>query len=192
MALYGTLLTWCSGPQHVAYVQSFVGLFKALQEYTKQHYRTGVQWNEKGVDLADALKAGDETPTPNGTSPAATPEAAGGPPPPPPPPPMPAFDNAPAAPKAQGGGDMGAIFEQLNRGESVTAGLKKVDKSQMTHKNPALRATGTVPEVQKSKEPAAKSEAARVSTAKKEGKKELDGNKWIIVSSYHVCVVLLS
>ena len=83
---------------------------------------------------------------------------------------------------------MGAIFEQLNRGESVTAGLKKVDKSQMTHKNPALRATGTVPEGEKSKGPAAKPEAARASTAKKEGKKELDGNKWIIVSSYHVCM----
>ena len=37
------------------------------------------------------------------------------------------------------------MFEQLNRGEDVTKGLRKVDKSQMTHKNPALRAGGVVP-----------------------------------------------
>ena len=37
------------------------------------------------------------------------------------------------------------MFEQLNRGEDVTKGLRKVDKSEMTHKNPALRAGNTVP-----------------------------------------------
>jgi len=40
---------------------------------------------------------------------------------------------------------MGAIFAQLNKGESVTSGLKKVDASQMVHKNPSLRAGSTVP-----------------------------------------------
>lgn len=37
------------------------------------------------------------------------------------------------------------MFAQLNRGEEVTKGLRKVDKSEMTHKNPALRAGNTVP-----------------------------------------------
>ena len=39
---------------------------------------------------------------------------------------------------------MGGVFAALNKGESVTSGLKKVDKSEMTHKNPELRAGGVV------------------------------------------------
>jgi len=34
---------------------------------------------------------------------------------------------------------MGDVFSALNSGSSVTSGLTKVDRSQMTHKNPALR-----------------------------------------------------
>lgn len=37
------------------------------------------------------------------------------------------------------------MFAELNRGEEVTKGLRKVDKSEMTHKNPALRASSVVP-----------------------------------------------
>ena len=40
---------------------------------------------------------------------------------------------------------MDAVFSQLNRGADVTKGLKKVDKSEMTHKNPELRASSVVP-----------------------------------------------
>lgn len=40
---------------------------------------------------------------------------------------------------------MSAVFAALNQGEGVTKGLKKVDKSEMTHKNPELRASGAVP-----------------------------------------------
>lgn len=64
--------------------------------------------------------------------------------PPPPPPPPPAAPPAPAASPVAAGG-VAAIFAELNRGEEVTKGLRKVDKSEMTHKNPALRAGGTVP-----------------------------------------------
>lgn len=39
---------------------------------------------------------------------------------------------------------MGSVFAALNQGENVTKGLKKVDKSEMTHKNPELRAGGVV------------------------------------------------
>jgi len=38
-----------------------------------------------------------------------------------------------------------AVFAELNRGEEVTKGLRKVDKSEMTHRNPSLRAGNTVP-----------------------------------------------
>ena len=33
----------------------------------------------------------------------------------------------------------GALMDSLNMGADVTKGLRKVDKSEMTHKNPALR-----------------------------------------------------
>lgn len=39
---------------------------------------------------------------------------------------------------------MNSVFASLNQGESVTKGLKKVDKSEMTHKNPELRASSVV------------------------------------------------
>lgn len=93
---------------------------------------------------------------------------------------------------------MGAVFDQLNRGEAVTSGLRKVDKSEMTHKNPSLRAGAVVPErqgssdgINRSRSPAPQTKPkpdsirgkglAAPPTPKKEGKKELDGNKWIIV-----------
>ena len=80
---------------------------------------------------------------------------------------------------------MGAVFAELNRGEAVTSGLKKVDKSQMTHKNPALRSQETIQPTRsdssssrgKSPAPSRKPESLR---AKKPSRKELEGNKWTI------------
>lgn len=76
------------------------------------------------------------------------------------------------------------MFSELNKGESVTAGLRKVDRSQMTHKNPSLRAGSTVTEGAESprgKSPAPmrkpKPESMRV---KKPPVKVLEGNKWTI------------
>ena len=40
---------------------------------------------------------------------------------------------------------VGNLFGELKKGENVTGGLKHVDKSQMTHKNPELRASSVVP-----------------------------------------------
>lgn len=115
--------------------------------------------------------------------------------PPPPPPPLPTFDDngAPSAPPppaggASKGGDMTAVFDQLNQGSAVTANLKKVDKSQMTHKNPSLRAESNAPQRSgsqsslssnrsKSPLPAKKPDSLK---GKKPGKKELDGSKWIV------------
>ncbi len=87
---------------------------------------------------------------------------------------------------------MGAVFEQLSKGESVTAGLRKVEKSEMTHKNPSLRAGATVPTRSdsqtslssasargKSPVPGKKPKPESMRT-KKPPRKELDGNKWIV------------
>ncbi|KAH9923947.1 cyclase-associated protein [Epithele typhae] len=42
-------------------------------------------------------------------------------------------------------GAVSDVFNQINKGADITKGLRKVDKSEMTHKNPALRAGSTVP-----------------------------------------------
>lgn len=74
------------------------------------------------------------------------------------------------------------MFGQLNQGEGVTKGLKKVDASQMTHKNPELRAQA--PAAAPTTKPAAPKLAAKPAQlkAKKPPKTQLDGNKWTIVS----------
>ena len=69
------------------------------------------------------------------------------------------------------------LFAQLNLGEDVTKGLKKVTADMQTHKNPTLRA-GAAP-VKSSA--AGKSESAQ-SFAKvdKPPRKELEGKKWMV------------
>ncbi|OAT04308.1 adenylyl cyclase-associated protein [Blastomyces gilchristii SLH14081] len=112
---------------------------------------------------------------------------AGGPPPPPPPP-----ASVAAPPKAAPTGDMSSVFEQLNQGSAVTSGLRKVDKSEMTHKNPGLRAGSLVPEradsrtgvtspTSRGKSPVpSKKPKPESMRAKKPSRKQLDGNKWYI------------
>ncbi len=84
------------------------------------------------------------------------------------------------------GPDSGPYFSELNKGEAVTKGLRKVDKSEMTHKNPELRAGSTVPDNDSSvrgKSPApGKKPKPESMRAKKPARKELEGNKWTIVS----------
>lgn len=81
---------------------------------------------------------------------------------------------------------MGAVFDDLNRGTSVTAGLKKVDKSQMTHKNPSLRTSSVVPTRSDSNSSRGKSPAPGTKPKpesmklKRPPRKELEGLKWII------------
>lgn len=84
---------------------------------------------------------------------------------------------------------MSAVFDQLNQGSAVTSSLRKVDKSEMTHKNPSLRANSMVPERSNSQTSIASSSSRSVPSkkpkpesmrTKRPPKKELDGNKWLI------------
>ena len=114
-----------------------------MQSYVKEYHATQLVWNPKVchfinilffsllVTVLQGVTIEQYKASITGASPA--------PPPPPPPPPVP--DAQPAAPA----GGAAAVFAQLNRGEEVTKGLRKVDKSEMTHKNPALRASSVVP-----------------------------------------------
>jgi adenylyl cyclase-associated protein len=166
-------------------VNSFYTLMKGLIGYVKAHYHPkGVKWNPEGVSVTDALQQIRSAPS---APPPAAATSRGPPAPPPPPPPSQllaaAAQSAPAKPK---GGDMGAIFQELNQGEGITSGLKKVDPSQQTHKNPSLR--GSAPEPQRSDSqtstksipPHTKPKPESMRT-KKPPRKELDGTKWIIV-----------
>lgn len=146
----------------------------------------GLTWNKDGVDAMTALsqvQSGVATPK-------ASQGEAGGALPPPPPPMPPSDSNGPPPPPmptsegAAKGGDMSAVFDQLNQGSAVTANLRKVDKSEMTHKNPSLRApqrsgsqNSTGSGRSKSPMPAKKPDSLK---GKKPGKKELDGSKWVV------------
>lgn len=173
-------------PQQVEWIQAFQQIFKDLTEYVKQYYPSGIPWNAKGKPVEEVVKSMSAVPAKE-SAPAPPPPAAGGPPPPPPPPgPPPVLNfNDQETPKAAApAGGFDAVFSELNKGESVTAGLRKVDKSQMTHKNPSLRAGSTVTEGSDSprgKSPAPvrkpKPESMRV---KKPPVKILEGNKWTI------------
>ncbi len=85
---------------------------------------------------------------------------------------------------------MGAVFGQISRGSDITSGLRKVDKSEMTHKNPSLRASAPIPSAPsrsssqtssrgKSPMPNKKPKPESMRT-KKPPRKDLDGNKWLI------------
>ena len=65
----------------------------------------------------------------------------------------------------------GGLFSELNKGGDITSGLKKVEKSQMTHKNPELRASGVVKAVEKEQ---------TVQGNKKPAVFELQGSKWVV------------
>ncbi|SNX81560.1 probable adenylyl-cyclase-associated protein CAP [Melanopsichium pennsylvanicum] len=152
---------------HVEWSRSFTKLLEALKAYVLKTHTTGLVWNPKGNDAA-SFKAASNAAT------------SGGAPPPPPPPPPAAVPSTGAAGGAAAGG-MDAVFGQLNQGENITKVLKKVDASQMTHKNPELRGTETPPAT-KAAPPKLAAKPAQLK-AKKPPKTQLDGNKWTI--EYH-------
>jgi len=174
--------------KHVEWVKSFYTICKALDEYIRKYHAHGIVWNKKGGDAQEimaSLKSGDTRAPSSSQTPTPVPTGAA-PPPPPPPPPGPAppafVPPPPVVSEPSDGGEMGSVFDQINQGTSVTAGLRKVDKSEMTHKNPSLRATSVVsPSTARAKSPGplARPKPAHMKQ-KKPPKMELEGNKWII------------
>lgn len=168
----------------VAWIQSFYQVFRDLTDYVKENFAQGVTWNPKGKTAAEVAKA---TPIVGAAAqaPPPPPPAGGLPPPPPPPPgPPPVIKIKEQKAEPAKGSGLGAVFSELNKGSDVTKGLRKVDKSEMTHKNPSLRSSSVVSEQPaRGKSPAPgkkpKPESMRL---KKPPRKELDGNKWLIVS----------
>jgi len=145
-----------------------------------------LQWQKDGKSPEEALASLRSGSSSNSTSNAASSHQSG--PPPPPPPPLPKFDDMPPPPppppaktgNQAAGGDMNAVFNQLNRGESVTSGLRKVQASEMTHKNPALRSQASGNPAQSSSGPSAQQAKLIAARQKTPASKALDGNRWTI------------
>lgn len=170
-------------------MRAYYKLFEAQADYAKKHHPGGVVWNANGIDAKEAAKQISSTPSDSSYIPHPPPPPTGGippPPGPPPPGPPPPPGAAPVAKKAAP--DMNAVFDDLNKGSDVTRGLKKVDPTQMTHKNPSLRASAPVPTRSdsssslrsKSPAPPGKKPKPESMRTKKPPRKELDGNRWIV------------
>ncbi|KAJ8327584.1 suppressor of rasval19 [Batrachochytrium dendrobatidis] len=151
---------------HVEWVSAYVGFITELGAYVKQWHTTGLAWNPRGGDAKSAAV------------PASSAAAA------PPPPPMPTSAQleafAPKESKVASSGATSSLFSAINKG-NVTAGLRKVDKAEMTHKNPELRATSVVK--------ASDTHATRSATfsgvsstgpIRGPAKLALEGKKWIV------------
>ncbi|KAA3680860.1 adenylyl cyclase-associated protein [Paragonimus westermani] len=89
----------------------------------------------------------------------------------------------PKRPLKDGPNGRGALFAQLNRGENVTAGLRKVTDDMKTHKNPELRAApGLKPHASANKAPIKPPKPGNAPSADRQSQAvlELRGNKWVV------------
>jgi adenylyl cyclase-associated protein len=145
-------------PSQLVWIQAFLTVLTELFGYVKKYHTTGLSWNAKGGDAKSA---------PAASAPVATPApSAGGPPPPP----------APTAAQLEAfsGDKKPAAANLLGELSKGTSGLRKVDKSEMTHKNPELRAGSVVKAVEK---PVA---VPKATATKGPPKLALEGNKWVV------------
>jgi len=141
---------------HVEWVNAFIGFLTELQGFVKKYHTTGLVWNANGADAKGFIS---DTPAP---APSSAPVAS-----------TPAASAASSAVQAKA-----ALFSELSKGTDVTSGLKKVDRSQMTHKNPALRASSVVKAAESAAGPEPSGRAA--ATTKGPAKVALEGNRWVV------------
>jgi adenylyl cyclase-associated protein len=144
-----------SDPAQVTWARSLIAVLTDLEAYVKANHTTGPSWNPKGGEAKGAAPA-QAAPKP-----------------------------AAAVPKVAPAGAVGALktglFSELSKGEGVTSGLKKVDRSQMTHKNPELRGSSVVPASAAKKPAAAPAKKFGAAAAvKKDPVLELQGKKWVV------------
>lgn len=109
------------GKVHVEWARSWVSCLVNLHAYVKEHHTTGPAWNPNG---GDANEFCSEASTASSQAQLTT---------------------SSESIKHDSSAVKGALFAELNKGGAVTGGLKHVDKSQMTHKNPELRGKSSVP-----------------------------------------------
>lgn len=161
-----------SDPKSHQWVAQFLSLFDNVKDYIKEYHTIGVSWN-----LIDDMDFGDsysKIKSSNNVILDSKPETPDNlVPPPPPPPPANVFQVSDDSNKEIG---INAVFAELNQGDSITNFLKKVDRSQQTHKNPELRGSSVV----QSKVPPPKPKKPVTLKPKAPQRKELIGNKWFV------------
>jgi len=162
----------------VDWVNAFQGFLKDLQPFIKQHHTTGLSWNARGQDVGSASIGASSS------SSAPPPPSGGVPPPPGPPPPPPPMDFTTTTSTSSGssGPDMGGVFAELNKGEAVTSGLKKVT-ADMKSKNRAdktsILTAQQLEELEQKKSKSSKSSSTSAAVSKPP-KMALEGQKWVI------------
>lgn len=147
--------------QHLELTRSFMNIFTELISFVKQYHITGLSWNSKGS--ATPISTILSCPSPSCAAPKIQADINN--------------DNAAPSQQSSGKADMSQLLRSLNSGEGITSGLKKVDKSQMTHKNPSLRATGMASSNIDTSNRSNISSTTSIATTKPPIF-ELDGNKW--------------
>ncbi|KAJ2745236.1 suppressor of rasval19 [Coemansia sp. BCRC 34301] len=163
----------------VEWVKAFLGTLRELSAYVKLFHTTGLVWNPKGEDVEKAARAinGDDNDAVSASE-APAHGASAPPPPPPPPPPVYTDSSETSADRTAGATTRGALFADLNKGGDITSGLRKVEKAQMTHKNPALRAnSGAVKSVAHS---ASATQQQAPVKQQRPPRMELQGSKWVV------------
>ncbi|KAJ1921997.1 suppressor of rasval19 [Mycoemilia scoparia] len=174
-----------AGEPEVKWVIGYEKLLAALADYVKQYHRTGLIWSPKGLESDKALEyikkySGNEEA--GSDKPSEGPSSTAAPPPPPPPPPAGFFDSDSGTPKDSSKDSSQArtsLLSDLNRGSDITASLRKVDKSQMTHKNPNLRGSSVVSSGA-NKSTASATGSTPKATISKPPKLALEGKKWVV------------
>ncbi len=156
---------------HVEWTKAWLATISEMAAYVKQHHTTGLVWNAKGGD-ARSLMAQSGPVAPSGPS-----AGGGGPPLPPPPPPPGLFDDIKVEVDPEKSA-RNALFADLNRGDQVTHGLKKVTDDMKTHKNPGLRGQGAP--TPKAAKPALGPKPGAAPAVQKPPKLELEGKKWVV------------
>ncbi|CAD5115963.1 DgyrCDS4893 [Dimorphilus gyrociliatus] len=142
---------------HVDWVKAWLQTLNKLQGYVKQVYTTGLTWTVQGTNPSSEV----------GSTSA---------PPPPGPPPPPQVDDVGSAGDSES--SRAALFADLNKGLSVTSGLKKVTDDMKTHKNPNLKSHGVVTGNKTSNATSAAGKSKQ--EVKKPPMKALQNKKWIV------------
>lgn len=170
-----------SDANSVEWVKLFLSGFDDLKKYIKEYQTTGPSFSStSNLSLLDALNEVSSKSTPTTTTappPPPAPATSSAPPPPPPAPPAMVFEIKQDEPKSAESGDMTAVFAELNKGENITSGLKKVDKAELK-KQKELKKTESKP-ITDNKPPVKPKKPQDISI--KEPKKELVGNKWFVM-----------
>ncbi|KJH43111.1 DE Adenylate cyclase associated [Dictyocaulus viviparus] len=119
-----------SDQRNVEWARLWKQVLEAMNMFVRRTHTTGLVWNSApgcSPPLCDRLDTTLVRPTQQC------------PPPPPPPPPSLFADSAPSTAVSDGKAGRDALFAEINKGQAITAGLKKVTAEMQTHKNPALR-----------------------------------------------------